>query len=278
MSDRTTIRPLTPDDIPFGMALKDRAGWNQLPADWQRMIDCEPQGCFLAEWDGEPAGTAVGITYGARFGWVGMVLVRQDRRRRGIGTALLHRAIAYVEGRCAAVKLDATVEGKKLYDTLGFGDEYMSYRLGGRGRAATVDTVREIGPDGWAAEALDAEAFGADRGRIVRALMRDGRSFAVTGREDRGYAVIFPGKLAWHLGPVVAAEPVIAEALISAALATVPDEPVFLDLVEPNRDAAALAEQFGFVRRREWIRMVRGPNDWPGRPEWVYGVSGPAKG
>jgi hypothetical protein len=101
---------------------------------------------------------------------------------------------------------------------------------------------------------------------------------AVTGQEEQGYAVIFPGKLAWHLGPVVAAEPETAEALISAALATVPDEPVFLDLVEPNRDAAALAEQFGFVRRREWIRMVRGPNDWPGRPEWVYGVSGPAKG
>ena len=36
-----TIRTFTREDIPFGMELKNLAGWNQLPDDWERFVAWE---------------------------------------------------------------------------------------------------------------------------------------------------------------------------------------------------------------------------------------------
>ena len=36
MSDHIELCRMEPGDISFGMTLKDLAGWNQLPLDWQR--------------------------------------------------------------------------------------------------------------------------------------------------------------------------------------------------------------------------------------------------
>src|SRR4051794_33231462 len=47
------IRHMTLADVPLGMRLKTAAGWNQVEADWLRMLALEPDGCFVAEWDGE---------------------------------------------------------------------------------------------------------------------------------------------------------------------------------------------------------------------------------
>ena len=280
MSPTLTIRVMTESDVAFGMALKSAAGWNQVESDWVRFLRCEPEGCFVAEWEGEAAGTATALTYGDRFGWVGMVLVREDFRRRGIGRALLQRAIAHVEARCATVKLDATAEGKRLYDTMGFGDEYPVERWYGLARRREDTGVRQLAGGGgeWAGEGLEAQAFGADRSVWVRALMRDGRAFALPARRSEGYAVLHPGTKAWHLGPVVAADPDLAERLIAAALSGIEGEPLFLDVVTANPSAVAVAEACGLARQREWVRMARGPNDHPGRPALVYGTSGPETG
>ncbi len=82
--DVLQIRTLTLSDVPFAMRLVEIVGWNQLPADWHRLIRIAPQGCFLAEWDGQPAATATAVAYGTDCAWVGMVLVHPDFRRRGI--------------------------------------------------------------------------------------------------------------------------------------------------------------------------------------------------
>src|SRR5271167_324624 len=119
------IRTMTPADIPAGMRLKDAAGWNQTKEDWARFLEANPEGCFVTEWNGEVTGTVTTITYENRFAWIGMVLVHPELRGRGIGTALLARAIDYLDAQgipCA--KLDATPQGKLLYERLGFQVEY----------------------------------------------------------------------------------------------------------------------------------------------------------
>lgn len=68
--------------------LTKNEGWIHLPLDWDRLIACEPGGCFVAQYHGQDAGTATVTGYEKRFGWVGMVLVRDDMRRKGIGTAM----------------------------------------------------------------------------------------------------------------------------------------------------------------------------------------------
>ena len=52
------IRSLQPSDLDFAQEVRKIAGWNQTDADWLRLINYEPDGCFLIECDGGPAGTA----------------------------------------------------------------------------------------------------------------------------------------------------------------------------------------------------------------------------
>lgn len=95
------------------MELKNIEGWNQTESDWRRYLLLEPDGCFIASYNGKPTGTVTTINYDRRFGWIGMVVVHPELRRRGIGTAILNKAIGYLKGiGVQTVKLYVTPDGK----------------------------------------------------------------------------------------------------------------------------------------------------------------------
>jgi GNAT superfamily N-acetyltransferase len=93
------FRLITVDDVPEAMQLKDAAGWNQTSADWARFLSASPEGCFVADRRGRVVGTATSIVYEGRFAWIGMVIVAQQYRGQGIGTALLQSVIRYLDSR-----------------------------------------------------------------------------------------------------------------------------------------------------------------------------------
>src|SRR5258707_9241947 len=114
------IRTMTAADLPLGLRLCRSAGWNQTEADWQRFLDLQPDGCFVAEYNGTPAGTTTTCIFGS-VAWIAMVLVEESARGRGIGTALLHHALEFLDDRgVATIRLDATPLGLSLYERLGF--------------------------------------------------------------------------------------------------------------------------------------------------------------
>jgi GNAT superfamily N-acetyltransferase len=275
-----SIRRLTAGDIVFGMSLKDAVGWNQVRADWERVLDWEAYGCFLALWEGQPAGTATTISYDDRFGWIGMVLVHENMRRRGIGRTLMIACLEYLDSApVRAVKLDATPMGKPLYESLGFVDEYaIQRRLVEVASAETPEGITALAPEHLAGVcALDLEAFGADRSRVLAtyAAASDVLGF-VALEEERitGYAFVRPGSNAAYTGPWVAQDADSAERLLQAILAAHAGAKVCLDLPLINADAEALTSKYGFACRRELFRMVRGPNDFPGRTDHVYSIAG----
>ena len=49
-----------------------------------------------------------------------MVLVDPQQRRQGIATRLMNVALDYLKDKVATVKLDATAEGKPVYEKFGF--------------------------------------------------------------------------------------------------------------------------------------------------------------
>src|SRR6516162_4176250 len=109
------IRPMTAADLPLGLRLSQQAGWNQTTADWRRFLDLQPTGCFIAEWDATPAATLTTCIFGS-VAWIAMVLVEESLRRRGLGQALLHHALSFLEQEGArSVRLDATALGRPLY-------------------------------------------------------------------------------------------------------------------------------------------------------------------
>lgn len=284
MSDQIELCRMEAGDISFGMALKDLAGWNQLPLDWQRFQEFEPGGCFVARCGGRPAGTAITIAYEQLFGWVGMVLVHPDMRRRGLGTALLMGGIEYLEERgVAAVKLDATPMGKQLYDTIGFVDEYRLERWQGVGQAtARPEGLRELHEgDLEQLSAFDRPIFGADRSRVLRRLLTEPTVRIVgafSGDELQGYAAIRPGAKAMYLGPWIARERAVAESLWQWGMGMAADKPVSVDVLTPCAWGLEIVQAAGFIQQRYLIRMYRGKNVSPGHPELQAGILGPETG
>ena len=118
------LRRMTAADIPFGMKLKAQNRWNQLESDWQRQIALEPEGCFLAEVDGQPVGTTCCCLFGD-VAWINLVLVAESQRGQGIGTALLRFVGQFLDERgVTCQRLDATPLGQPVYGKLGFTGEY----------------------------------------------------------------------------------------------------------------------------------------------------------
>lgn len=278
------IRRMRRADVPTGMRFKAQAGWNQTEQDWERFLALSPQGCFVAEVGGEPVGTVVTVVFEGRCGWVAMVLVPPERRRCGIGTAMLHHGIAHLklEG-VAVVKLDATPTGRKVYLPLGFVDEYGLERREGQGQRCAWQGVRPMqAQDLGGVIALDTPAYGVNRGGLLRCLFRD--SGGVCGvypgldGELLGYVMLRPGSDAYQIGPLVAQTEQAGRDLFCWALDQLAGAAVFFDVPLENRAGVALAEAHGFAVQRKFTRMYLGDDACGGEPAWVYATSGPEKG
>ncbi len=286
MNSSIHIRRFTEADIPFGMRLKEAAGWNQTEADWRRFLALHPEGCFVAELDGEPAGAATTTPYGRRFAWVGMVLVDPAKRRRGVGTALLRHCLAHLGAlgvKC--VKLDATPQGKKLYDTLGFVDEFHIERLqiasapapdaGERAEPLAADDLPAVAE-------YDAALFGAPRLEALRLLWEQHPPGAfvrrAAGHGVAGYLFVRPGARAWQIGPWAADDEAAARALLRAGLRVAAGAPAFIDIPLTHPEPKRLLAALGFETQRPLIRMFRGANRFPGDTRRVYSFCGPETG
>ncbi|MDF1814986.1 MAG: GNAT family N-acetyltransferase [Verrucomicrobiales bacterium] len=269
------IRHLHQDDLDFAESLVEIAGWNQLRSDWLRLLSYEPEGCFLIKVDGIPAGTATTTTYGDDLGWIGMVLIHPDYRRRGLATALLNHCVTWLLDKKAVgcVKLDATPDGMKVYEKLGFTAEYELSRWIGR----SIDGKSEDRP-GHANPVkgnLDQKAFGADRRKYLERLAED--SFA-TSFSAHAFGMVREGRIANYLGPVVSQDACEAVEVIKSLLRTEKQSSVIWDIPEDNHRAVDLAEELGFKRQRRLIRMWTGPNRIDESVEMQWAIGGPETG
>jgi GNAT superfamily N-acetyltransferase len=276
-----SLRAMNPGDVPAGNRLREIAGWNQTRGDWKRFLLASPKGCFVAEAGGDVVGTVATISYEGRFAWIGMVLVDPARRGKGIGTKLLEKAIVYLdECRVPCMKLDATPQGKPLYEKLGFVSEYELERWklqrtqGHDAPAAGEPLTEEILKQ-------DRDVFGADRSALLRPIALEFPAFALQARsQDKlmGYSFGRCGALADHLGPWVAQDESSARSLLDEFLIRSHGEKVFVDAVSSNPWAIRLLRERGFEFSRSLTRMYRGRNDFPGRPEFQCGILGPEFG
>ena len=283
-----TMRVMTEADIPFGMKLKNITRWNQLPADWKRFIDLEPKGMFIAvDENGEDVGTVSTTTYGTKLAWIGMVLVPPEKRRMGIGTALLKASMQYcVDQKIEVVGLDATPMGNKLYLTLGFGCDFaLERRQGvsvGQAFLPVAKGVEKLQKSDLAAlAAFDAPIFGVPRPNVLKLLLKDYPELcwvAKSGGKITGYVMMRPGFNAHQIGPWIAQDAATAEELFKTALAAIPGKPIFFDVVVPNEAAMAIAKKYNFELQRPFVRMFLGKNKYPADTSRMFAICGVEKG
>ena len=234
------------------LALSTEAGWNQTLGDWERLIQLAGDGCFGIAAEGRLVSTSVALIYEPRVAWIGMVLTSAEHRGRGYARTLLERSLSYCDEQgVSCVKLDATDQGRPVYQKLGFVDERPVSRWV---RAAGALSPQPRGVTARVDLALDEEAFGADRSALLLALA-GAETFSISGQ---GHAFARPGRASRHFGPCVARDAHTAETLLHAFLARHGEEPSMLDLCDENTDAVRLAEGAGLVPVRRLVRMYRG--------------------
>jgi GNAT superfamily N-acetyltransferase len=272
---------MTRADIPLGMRLKEQAGWNQLEADWQRFLDLEPEGCFVAELDGVEVGTVTTCLFGP-VAWIAMVLVDTAHRRRGVGNALMGHALDFLDRRGVnSIRLDATSLGQPLYEKLGFATEYQLARYEGilpGGSPAPQVLAIQAGhlPD---LTSFDREATATDREKLLRRLHgecpQEMRVVLVEGAVG-GYLTSRPGARAWQIGPCLASAQT-GPLLFADVDHRHGGRPVYVDIPVGNEPASSWARARGLTVQRTFIRMCRGPIIGD-RVESLWASSGPEVG
>ncbi|MEO8130292.1 MAG: GNAT family N-acetyltransferase [Bryobacteraceae bacterium] len=259
------IRLLTPPDLPALLHLSRSASWNQTADDWLRLLFLQPDGCFGVELNGTLAATATVVCYPPNLAWLGMVLTLPEYRGRGMARSLAEHAITYSGRR--TLRLDASDMGKPLYESLGFVDECPVERW--LRDPAPFPAVGGEHPFAYP-QALDVEAFGADRSALVHQLAEA----ECAALPDASFALGRSGANARYFGPCVCFEPDSARKLVEWFLARHPGEPVFWDLFPHHVHASRLAAEFGFrpVRRLSRMSLPAAARSLP--DQRIYAIAG----
>ncbi len=151
---------------------------------------------------GRMVGYGALVTY-EHLGWIAFMGTEPGMQGRGIGSAMLARLMDEARGRgISSLKLDATNAGIKLYAKHGFTEEYPGRRLEiparcpPPGQPAPKVTLAADLPD-WCL-VMDRRAFGEDRSKLLKLILRDGGKLLLAGED--GFGVLHGRKL----GPLVA--------------------------------------------------------------------------
>ncbi|QPP10744.1 GNAT family N-acetyltransferase [Streptomyces bathyalis] len=173
-----------------------------------------------------PTVSGAGLDPGTGAACVGMMLVAERCERQGLGRRLLEHAVA--EAGDALLFLYATDNGRPLYERLGFRAAGTVTSLRGRLPASDGESDAADGSAPYvrpatatdlpAVRALDAHAFGADRGQLLDRLPRFADGLVVADAGDgslRGFGAAWPnGPGGTVVGPVVALDTATAQALV----------------------------------------------------------------
>ncbi len=273
------VRALTPAEIEIAVQWAANEGWNPGLNDAAAFLAQDPEG-FLGVFEGDELVSCISaVTYGHAFGFVGFYICRPDRRGQGLGMSVWRAAMDRLGDR--TIGLDGVVAQQDNYQRSGFELAHRNIRYGGK--PAELPGAGGISPvDAMSMPALlgfDRQYFMFDRPHFLEKWLVPSEGVALVARtegEISGYGVVRRCREGHKIGPLFAAEDDTARALYaalsSAAYTLAPDEPLFIDVPEPNTAACALAEEAGLTPVFETARMYRG--DAPALPlDRIYGIT-----
>jgi len=282
-----SIRTLTKKDLEFAYELNTTEQWNDREEDLSRMYHYEPKGCFVSEIGKRSIGHIFSVSYG-KLGWIGLLIVKTEFRRRGLATQLMKKAIDYLlQCGVKTIKLEAVPQISGLYRKLGFVDEYDSLRFI---RAASKSHPQKRGSPTLIKKAkiseigeLDKKYFGADRTKVLASLLKENPQicFAAYSKTiTTGYIMCRKAKNGHKIGPFVCnpENTQTAEDMLQAVMNRLADTTLYVGVPAPNKKAVELLMKHGFVQYSKSIRMRLGPELKSERVQGVFGIGGPMKG
>jgi GNAT superfamily N-acetyltransferase len=273
------IEVMTVEDTLFAGALAEEEGWAHRREDFLRLIEFEPEGCFLAWQDEEPVGMVTTTSYGD-YAFLGCLIVRKEERRKRIGLALMEQAIRYLkEIRVETIELDGVFPAVDLYRKLGFRDKYLCVVFKGRGDKAATGTMPYVPEMADQIIDFDRKMTGLNREKVLRRLLQVFRDSVFVMRDEgiSAYAVAKPrpgGFLA--IGPFVAENRELAERMLHSIMGKYQGRNLAVGVPQINREAVDLLLGNGFVHAWPCLRMYLGKRiDYH---RHIYGIIAPEKG
>jgi len=283
-----SIRPFKDEDIDFAYKLNGMEQWDDTRNDIKRMFNGEPNGCFIVETKSEPVGHVFSISYG-RLGWIGLLIVKPEYRRRGIGTLLTRRAMDYLLScKVETIKLEAVAAIADLYRRMGFVDEYDSLRFVGASRKITSlpnccsNPLKKEGITQLAK--FDAEYFGANRAKVLNRLYQDNPQLCFVSRRGSriaGYIMFRKTKSGYKIGPWMCnpENPQVARELLMECMETIGHNvKLYVGVPAVNEVAVEILQDFGFRQYSKSIRMYLGEKLETEHVDGVFAIGGPEKG
>ena len=172
-----------------------------------------------------------------------MVLVAKEFRRRGLASRLMRRCIDELVAGGRVPVLDATPDGQQVYRALGFEDTWGFHRLVLRDRASVDPRSRRLPASrsrrsttrsGRNCAATTRRPLARIAARCWRACADDCRRanlWRCATAASRASCWDAMGGRASQLGPLVAEDDAVAQALLARAIAAI-DGPIYVDLAD----------------------------------------------
>ncbi|HZN50614.1 MAG TPA: GNAT family N-acetyltransferase [Methylomirabilota bacterium] len=242
MSSEPHIRKVRPDDLEEvwrvhvaasndlmvrGGRPAARPADTPVASDARATLISDPDGYFCAVEEGRIRGMVSALVRGQVW-YLSMLFVLPDDQSRGLGRALLERALAYGEARgtqvrCTLATLDPRAQAR--YVMAGMAPRWPIYRLDGdaaavarlEARVGLDPRKRELPCDPRAAETLVAEVFGYGRADdLAHCLRDDAASVAI---ERGGEVAAFAYRRGARIGPAAGRDEMSLLAAVAGAAA-----------------------------------------------------------
>lgn len=287
------IRQMQLTDMDAVMQIKNAEKWNQTEQDWEFLMMQNPEYCLVACIDDEVVGTVTAINYDNQLAWIGMMLVSKAFRGLGISKTLLTTIIEKLKD-CKSIKLDATPAGIPVYQKLGFVEEYEVCRMinpqlrsiygkddqdhHGKSELSLLPiTESNIGEVSKA----DQQLFGVNRLYLFQYLLKQPSNVCwclKQGGQILGYVFGRDGSNYFQVGPLLAQSALEAKILLKKSFDNLAEKPVVVDVLKQKQEIIDWLISIGFVEQRNFMRMFLHNNDYTGRIDKQYLISGPELG
>lgn len=268
------VRRMARDELDLAVRWAAEEGWNPGLHDSEAFYAGDPEGFFLGEADGRPAGCVSAVSYGEGYGFIGLFIVKPEFRGRGFGMRLWKAAMAHLKGRI--IGLDGVTAQQANYQKSGFETAHRNIRFEGQLDGGRSPYVIPLTPELWdKVIEFDRQCFPAPREAFLRAWLSMPNAAGYVKMErgiPRGYGVTRTCGTGCKIGPLFADDGETAESIFRSLAEHARGGPVFLDVPENNANAMALAARHNMRRVFETARMYAG-----GEPEFdcgkVYGIT-----
>lgn len=243
-----TIRNMLPHELSIAIKWAEQEGWNPGLYDAQLFYLADPNGFFIAEYQGDTVAVGSAVKYNDEFAFCGLYIVAPEHRGKGFGLKLTQHRLAY----CGDINIgiDGVLENVEIYKRIGYKPFYQNKRYSKPANylpSLTTHSIFSCRDHIKKVIDYDNQCFVAKRDNFLNAWISQPESQAVCVIEKGqicGYAVRRKCIEGHKIGPLFADSKSVARTLLNFLQKDVEGETIILDVPENNPTAVELAEEF----------------------------------